>query len=268
MLKQLRVLRHSGLPNYFGSQRFGARGNNHLLGGLLLKGDYQGMLDELLGTKGSAYPDSQLSRREKYDAGDFRGAMSQWYRGDRAEIDTLRVLERGKSAKVACGRISRKLVQLYVNAFQSAAFNRVVDQRLDEGTLGSLVEGDLAWKHDGGSVFRVGAEELAGDELATRTAAMEISPSGPLWGRSMTLPGAETLRVERESLDAGGLDEQTMAASRHCPKGARRSLRETLGNPQIDSGIDEHGPFIRIAFDLSRGTYATVLLREIMKDDS
>ncbi len=84
----------------------------------------------------------------------------------------------------------------------------------------------------------------------------------------MTLPDEETLRVEREALEAGGLDEQTMAASRHCPKGARRTLRETLGNPEIESGIDEHGPFIRIAFDLSRGTYATVLLREIMKEDA
>ncbi|MCH7546458.1 MAG: tRNA pseudouridine(13) synthase TruD [Planctomycetes bacterium] len=276
VMKQLRALQHSGLPNYFGSQRFGARTNNHLLGGLLLKGDYQGVLDELLGTKGSTYPDSQQARREKYDAGDYREAMSHgsgglsggWSGGDRSELDTLRALEEGKSARAACQRISRKMIQLYVNAFQSAAFNRVVDQRLDKGTLGKLVEGDLAWKHDGGSVFRVGAEELAGDELATRAAGLEISPSGPLWGKHMTLPGEETLRVEREALDAGGLDEQTMAASRHCPKGARRTLRETLGNPEIESGIDEHGPFIRIAFDLSRGTYATVLLREIMKEDA
>jgi tRNA(Glu) U13 pseudouridine synthase TruD len=34
---------------------------------------------------------------------------------------------------------------------------------------------------------------------------------------------------------------------------------------QVAGGVDEHGPHITIAFSLPAGSYATVLLREIMK---
>ena len=49
--------------------------------------------------------------------------------------------------------------------------------------------------------------------------------------------------------------------------GARRSMRAIMRNPAVHSGVDEHGSYIRAAFDLERGAYATVMLREIMKND-
>ena len=33
-------------------------------------------------------------------------------------------------------------------------------------------------------------------------------------------------------------------------------------------GVDEHGPYVRLAFELPRGSFATVVLREIMKADA
>ena len=44
-------------------------------------------------------------------------------------------------------------------------------------------------------------------------------------------------------------------------------MRVNLQNPSIEAGVDEHGEFIRVAFDLPRGAYATIVLREIMKTD-
>ena len=32
----------------------------------------------------------------------------------------------------------------------------------------------------------------------------------------------------------------------------------------VDAGVDEHGGYIRVMFDLQKGAFATVLCREIM----
>ena len=32
----------------------------------------------------------------------------------------------------------------------------------------------------------------------------------------------------------------------------------------VDAGVDEHGGYIRLSFDLPKGAFATVLCREIM----
>lgn len=48
-------------------------------------------------------------------------------------------------------------------------------------------------------------------------------------------------------------------------EGKRRPLRVPLIDPEIEGGVDAHGPFIRCAFELPRGSFATVALREVMK---
>jgi tRNA(Glu) U13 pseudouridine synthase TruD len=34
---------------------------------------------------------------------------------------------------------------------------------------------------------------------------------------------------------------------------------------ELSGGVDEHGPFISAAFTLGAGSFATILLRELMK---
>jgi tRNA(Glu) U13 pseudouridine synthase TruD len=36
-------------------------------------------------------------------------------------------------------------------------------------------------------------------------------------------------------------------------------------DPEVEGGVDEHGAYVRCAFELPRGAFATVVLREIMK---
>src|SRR4051812_46783258 len=45
----LRLLEQRGMPNYFGEQRFGRRGNNDVLGAALVRGDFAAVLKGLLG---------------------------------------------------------------------------------------------------------------------------------------------------------------------------------------------------------------------------
>ena len=60
----LGVLARRGVPNYFGEQRFGMRGNSHLLGRAIVRRDWAGLMDSLLG---QPHPDesaeAQAARR-------------------------------------------------------------------------------------------------------------------------------------------------------------------------------------------------------------
>ena len=264
--RQLERLERSGVPNYFGSQRFGYRCNNHLLGAAVLTDDWPGMLSELLGTGGSPFPEYQRPRRELFDHGRFGDAAALWTPADRNELVAVKALRDGKSERNACRSVGKSTLAFFVSALQSAVFNRVLDRRIEDGTLTTLVEGDLAWKHDSRSVFPVTADELASGELPGRVESLELSPSGPLWGPGMTRPGAAVAEAELEALDAADVALDALcSADLGRRQAARRPLRVPLPNLQTDSGVDEHGSYIRVAFDLSRGAYATVVLRELMK---
>ena len=265
--RQLERLAATGAPAYFDAQRFGVRGNNQVLGAHLLRRDWDAVLRELVGTAG-AVPAAEQARREAFERGDYEAARDQWSPAARAERAALTALCRGRTPEQACRSVGRSLSSLWVSALQSAVFNRVLDWRLEQGRLGRLEEGDLAWVHDKGAVFAVTAGELAEPALETRLAALEVSPSGPLWGPGMTEAGGRIAEIERAALDASGAGDALASGRRREATGARRPLRAPLSNIEVESGVDEHGAFIRVAFDLPRGLYATIVLREIMKTES
>ncbi|MEX0741419.1 MAG: tRNA pseudouridine(13) synthase TruD, partial [Phycisphaeraceae bacterium] len=58
---------------------------------------------------------------------------------------------------------------------------------------------------------------------------------------------------------------EDLASSPYGPTGARRAFRMPIHEPQVSGGADEHGPYVFLAFELPRGSFATVVLRELMK---
>jgi tRNA pseudouridine13 synthase len=101
-----------------------------------------------------------------------------------------------------------------------------------------------------------------------RCDAFEISPTGPLIGYRMSFPTGEPLQIEQEMLKKYNLTPENFKQSgRLRVKGARRPLRVKPADLQLESGVDEHGPHITLAFTLPAGCFATTLLRELMKTD-
>ena len=76
-------------------------------------------------------------------------------------------------------------------------------------------------------------------------------------------------RAELDALHAEGVTIETLASyaerTRQPITGARRPLRVPVIDPQTEGGIDEHGHYVRLAFELPAGAFATVVLREVMK---
>src|SRR6185503_5142918 len=117
--------------------------------------DAPGVLEALLAPV-PGLADSQQEARERYTRGDYAGALQAFFRESRTERKVVGELSRGATPNRAVRAIDRSERDFFLTAFQSAVFNAVLDERLREGLLGSLREGDLAFKHDTGAVFAVG----------------------------------------------------------------------------------------------------------------
>ena len=259
----LTTIEQRGMPNYFGEQRFGRRGNNHLLGAALVRGDSQGVLNLLLGSPDPAFDDSQsMGARKAFERGELEQAMRLLPRRSGMERRILHRFTKTKNPTAAVKAIDEKLRRLWVSALQSELFNEVVAARI--ASLDKVMSGDLAWKHDSGAVFAV---EDAEAEQA-RAVAFEISPSGPLVGYRMTMPQGEPLRIEQEVMEEYALSpENFRVEGRLKVKGARRPMRVKPRDVDLAGGVDEHGPHITVAFTLPAGSFATVLLRELIKSE-
>jgi tRNA pseudouridine13 synthase len=255
------VLQKRGMPNFFGEQRFGRRGNNDLLGAALVRGDNIGLLKQLLGSPDPALDDKHsLRARKLFEERQNDESMKQWPRRCGMERRVLARLIKTKKPGSAIRAIDEKLRRLWVSALQSKLFNDVLAQRLN--TMDRLLEGDLAYKHDNGACFRV--ENPAAEQ--PRCEAFEISPTGPLLGYRMSLPSGGALEIEQAVFTSAGLTAgEFKHADRERVKGARRPLRVKPEDVELAGGVDEHGAHITVAFTLPAGSFATVLLGEMMK---
>ncbi len=126
-----------------------------------------------------------------------------------------------------------------------------------------LETGDIAWKHVNGACFRV--EDAATEQ--PRCDALEISPTGPLFGRRMTEAAGTPGQMEAAVLAECGLHKDKIATpGSGKTSGARRPLRVPIGVPSLEAGTDDNGPFLLLKFFLPPGGYATNVVREISKN--
>lgn len=268
-----RILNHlsaRGVPNYYGSQRFGARLNNHLVGRAMIGKRWQAVIDELLGPD-ELFPALNAPARAAYAEQRFKDAASGFKRGQTAERAVVRSLAQGRLPADAVAQASDVQVRFWVAAWQSSVFNRVLAERVRAGTYDTLLEGDVAFEHETRELVHV-SRELAEDERTKeRVRNFELSPTAALPGvnamSASGIPGAlEDAAFLEEELD---VDDLAWISKRfgESASGTRRPLRVPIENPEAEGGADEHGSFIRCKFELPPGSFATMVLREIMKTE-
>ena len=250
--KNLDAISTHGMPNAFGVQRFGNNANNHLLGEALIANKYQELVSLMLA--------GDDRHHQFVKGGAYKKALDAWPLGNPVQQNVLEDLASGKNFSEACKRITKTMQKLWINALQSFIFNRTLTRRQEGGTWNTLLVGDLAWQHDGGGrTFEVSSE----DDLQERTDRIELSPTGPLWGPKMRMPSGDVLKAELEDLDAFDVRDALQQNDKRLASGARRPLRVPVKNTAIGSGVDEHGGFVRVQFELPAGSYATVLIELI-----
>ncbi|MEX2536516.1 MAG: tRNA pseudouridine(13) synthase TruD [Trueperaceae bacterium] len=145
-----------------------------------------------------------------------------------------------------------RLKRFFLSALQSLVFNRIVALRLERNLFETVVVGDWARKHDTGGTF-----EVSDPEECQRAQRLEISATVPLYGKKVRPSGGIPGELEGGVLDSLGLRWLDFTARR----GDRRLSRLAIGEAQV---TEEEGA-LRLDFELPKGSYATSLLREVMK---
>lgn len=256
----LAELRRMGIPNYYGRQRFGVRGDTWQVGGAIIRGNLEEAVDFVLG-RASSFDSGDIRRaRLAYDAGDYEGAARAWpgvFRDERRALKAIAAAH-GKK-KRGFFAISEPLRRFYLSAYQSHLFNAIVANRLRSGALSKLQPGDLAWIHRSGAVFLVQDANVE----QPRADAFEISPTGPLFGYRMSEAEQEVGAAEAALLKSEAIDAAALRAPRLRLKGARRPLRFAAHDARVELGADQRGAYFRLSFTLPKGCYATSLLREL-----
>lgn len=253
----LEILEQRGVPNYFGYQRYGAQGNSHLIGAAMVRRDWRGAIDRLMGEPSALRDEQWRAGIEAYRRGDLAQALELFPRHCRSEREVLqRLAARPDGFERAFGAIHPRLKKLYLSALQSWFFDQVVERRITE--IDAILPGDLAWKHVNGACFLVEDAEVESE----RARAFEISATGPLFGCKMKQPAGKPLEIEQHLLD----NEQIRPADFDLGgglkmEGERRPLRVPLEAPSFHI----EGDRLELEFSLVKGSYATSLIREITK---
>ncbi len=260
----LAKLTRLGVPNYFGAQRFGYRGDTWKIGAAIVADQVDEAVDLILGRPGPADHGNVRRARELYEQGDYLAAARAWpglFKTERRALKMLaRIPARRDKRRRAFAGIDKSTRLFYVSAYQSYLFNQVLVARLPTG-LGQLWDGDLAWVHASEAVFLV---ESAATEQP-RAAALEISPTGPVLGYRTTEPTGPAGELESRVLTAAGVSRDAFRQNWVRAKGNRRPLRFPVADARIALGADPAGEYLELRFTLPRGCYATAVMRELFR---
>jgi tRNA pseudouridine13 synthase len=144
-----------------------------------------------------------------------------------------------------------------LSAGRSAVFNAVLAARVAQGRWDHLLPGEAVLLDGRRSFFR--AAEIDA-ELVARCEAMDVHPSGPLWGRGAS-PAADEAHAVEAAVTAGEAALCALLESQGLEQ-ERRSLRLPVRG--LEWSLDVDG--LLLTFELPRGAFATAVLHEIVQE--
>jgi tRNA pseudouridine13 synthase len=151
------------------------------------------------------------------------------------------------------------LRKLALSAVQSLLFNAYLAQRLCDGLMRRVLPGDVMAKWPAGGMFT--AEDVAVEQ--ERFDRRETVHAGPMFGRKTFPAKGEAAEREARVLAAAGFTRESFDGFGKLLQGTRR--HNLIYVDDLSACWEEEG--LRLTFTLPAGSYATVLLREIMKVD-
>ena len=153
----------------------------------------------------------------------------------------------------------RFLRRLSLSAYQALLFNRWLAERMADGLFAAALRGDVMKKLDSGGLFDCDDPAIDGP----RVAAFEISPAGPMFGHKLRAASHDALAREERLLAAEGIGLADFARGGGEAEGTRRAARL-----RVAVAVEEEPGGYRARFELPKGSYATVVLGELVKGEA
>lgn len=216
------------IPSYYGYQRFGThRPITHIVGELLLRGDWCNALSYIIGYPFTFESSNAIYARLCYDKGELNEALKIF--SERTNLDLeeklldICISETNDTCLQILKHIPKRLLLLYVSAYQSYIFNRLLSIYLKNEEFSKLKKMRI--------IVKPGVYDIYD------TIDFKVDRSS-----SIRLLGLHTGNLRRKALT----------------KVYDLSWTKTYSKDKVS---------YKITFSLRKGMYATVLLREILKTD-
>jgi tRNA pseudouridine13 synthase len=151
------------------------------------------------------------------------------------------------------------LRKLALSAAQSWLFNDYLARRMNDGLLRKVMPGDVLAKWPAGGLFV--AVDVEREQA--RFDAREVVSAGPIFGRKTFAAAGMAAEREAAVLKDAGLTTESFAGFGKLVQGTRRYNLVYVDD--LAAAPEPEG--LRLSFSLPAGSYATVLLREVMKTE-
>jgi tRNA pseudouridine13 synthase len=147
--------------------------------------------------------------------------------------------------------------KLALSAGQSVLFNEYLSRRVADGLLRAVLDGDVMAKWPAGGLFV--ARDVATEQA--RFDARELVTAGPIFGRKTFAAAGAAAEREAVVLRDAALPVDAFTRFGKLLQGTRRHNLVYIDD--LTAAVEAEG--LRLTFTLPAGSYATVLLREVMK---
>ncbi|TFG22200.1 MAG: tRNA pseudouridine(13) synthase TruD [Promethearchaeota archaeon] len=276
----IEFLGKKGFPNYFGLQRFGTyRPNSHIVGRYLLEGNFEKAFDEFVSAKYST-ESSQLQsiRSDVKNTNDLERIYETFPKSLSYERSMIKhLIDFPGDYKGCFDAIPSDLKNLLISSFQSYIFNKMLSLRVKMGIpLLKPVKGDTIsiLDDDNGSItqikYKYGGlyDEYLNEAIKLNRARIVI----PLIGYETNLDDFPLMKtLFKEIIKQEHINKRIYMSELLYEFDFKGSFREMITKPTglevelMDDDLFPNKKKLRLEFSLLKGSYATMLLRELMK---
>lgn len=262
------IRQHGGVPHFFGHQRFGSgvRPITAQMGKLIVAGDLEGAVRLYCGQPMEGEREETYAARKAFDEQGPEAALEILPRPldlERAMME--RLVKQPDDWRYALMALPHNLRTLFVHAHQSWVFNHILSARLDAGLgLKAAHVGDrvMGIEDDGTQTVPVTARNL--ERVQAELDAGRAVLTAPLPGMDTPMATGLPGEIEAAVLERLGIQAADFRCSQlpsAASPGRRRGILQHVD--ALESTWVDGDPVV--SFALGRGSYATVVMRELLK---
>lgn len=274
------ILAQSGVPNFFGIQRFGSsRPVTHLVGKTIVEGDLEKAALLYIAEPFPDEPDdTKKARQFVKETCDFKEGLKTYplrLGHERAMMNHL--IANPNDFAGAFLVLPKNLYKMFVHGYQSYIYNIILCRRIEKGLpLNQAVEGDIVcFKNNAGLPDSSKTEKVTVDTVAAVNRLIKRNRAfitAPLPGYSTEFASSVPGEIEQEILQELSVPLEGFNIEKIPEMSSKGTRREVLlqAEPKFEVADDELNPGKSKAvleFMLPKGSYATTILREYMKVD-
>ena len=263
-------IKHRPLLNYFGIQRFGlSRPSTHLAGKFLITRDFENVVKTILCTPSDYESDELRDARQKLtdDLTPNEDIIEHFPKDLNYERTILHeLLKHPDDYERAVLKIEPRILTLMVHSFQSYLFNRFLSARVREGM--SIIDPepgdfliDLNVTHSGRDSWLFTTDQSL-IERREQVAKEGFGLALPVPGYATRTPPSKQSEILKQILRDENIRlldfRNSKVKALDSPGGLHLAVPDLITS-EVEDGL-------KLKFQLRKGSYATIVLREFMKN--